>query len=175
MGSFSEIALSFNFADQTPDHVLAAFSALATPNLPVGAPRLPLPVVEAWEMWEPDWREAGYPEGQGDPFEQEPWRHDWASWVSTAMGVQTTPHGHLAWSELGLWNLDCTFSWKTDPATASEALAWLAPHVHPEHTDRKVYVGHARFDYAPQPFLFWVDKGRWELEDLNPNDDWTWG
>jgi hypothetical protein len=175
MGSFSEIVLSFNFADQTPDHVLAAFSGLAVPKMPEGAPSLPPPVVEAWDRWEPDWRLVGYPEGQGDPFEQEPWRHDWAAWISTAMGVQTTPHGLLAWSELGVWNLDCRFSWKTDPDTASEALAWLAPHVNSVYTDGKVLVGYVLSEYAPRPLLFWVDAGRWELEDLNPNDDWRWG
>ena len=175
MGSFSEIVLSFNFDDQTPDDVLAAFSSLAPPDPPEGTPLLPPPVVEAWDPWSPDWRDAGYPDGEGDPFERWPWRHDWASWVSTAMGVQTTPHGRLTWSELGTWNLDCRFSWKTDPSTASEALSWLAPHVDTSYTDGKVLVGHAHFEYAPRPHLFWVDGGRWELEDLNPDDEWMWG
>lgn len=175
MGSFSEIVLSFDFADETPDYVLAAFTALTVPALGEGAPQLPAPVVEAWDMWEPDWREAGYPEGQGDPFVDEPWRHDWASWLSTAMGVQTTPHGWLAWSELGRWNLDCRFSWKAHPTTASEALAWLAPYVHDNEADDKVLVGYAHHEYAPRPHLFWVDAGRWEVEDLNPDDEWMWG
>lgn len=175
MGSFSEIVLSFNFADETPEEVLAAFAALAVSDLPEEAPRLPTPVVEAWEMFEPDWRDAGYPEGQGDPFEATPWRHDWATWLSTAMGVQTTPHGILAWSELGTWNLDCRFSWKTDPETVSDALAWLAPFVDTKYSDGKILVGYVQFEYAPRPHLFWVDAGRWELENLNPNDDWMWG
>jgi hypothetical protein len=175
MGSFTEVVLSFNFADGTPDHVLAAFSSLAVPHLRDGAPRLPPPVVEGWDLWSPDWREAGYPEGQGDPFEAEPWRHDWASWTSTAMGVQTTPHGMLQWSELGAWNLDCRFSWKTDPVTAGEALAWLGPYIGGGNPDGKVLAGYAHFEYAPRPHLFWVGAGRWEIEDLNPNDEWMWG
>src|SRR5215207_540054 len=120
MASFTEVVLSFNFADDTPAHVLAAFAALEVPRLK-GALPLPPPVEEAWDMWEPDWRLAGYPEGEGDPFEDEPWKHDWAAWTSTAMGVQTTPHGHLTWSALDRWNLDCRFSWKTDADTASGA------------------------------------------------------
>jgi hypothetical protein len=175
MGSFSEVVLSFDFADDTPAEVLAAFSALAVPHLDEGAPPLPPPVVEAWEYFSPDWREAGPEDGQGDPFENEPWRHDWASWTSTAMGVQTTPHGLLDWSELGTWNLDCRFSWKTDPHTASEALAWLAPFVSTKYAEGRILVGYAHFEYAPRPHLFWVEDGRWELEDLNPDDEWMWG
>ena len=171
MGSFSEIVLSFNFANETPNHVLAAFAGLAVADSSEEAPSLPAPVVEAWDMWSPDWRDAGFPEGQGDPFENEPWKHDWATWLSTAMGVTTTPHGRLSWSELGAWNLDCRFSWKTDAVTASEALAWMAPYVDLQYAEGKVLVGYAHFEYAPKPHLFWVDGGRWELEDLNPDDD----
>ncbi|HWJ82252.1 MAG TPA: hypothetical protein VNS55_08460 [Nocardioides sp.] len=174
MGSFTEIVLSFDFAEDTPEHVLAAFAALATPAQPEGAPALPEPVVEAWDMFEPDWRLAGWPPGQGDPYEHEPWRHDWAMWVSTAMGVQTTPHGLLQWSGMGGWNLDCRFSWKTDYQTASDALAWLAPYVGRQHPERKNLVGYAHYEYAPRPHLFWVADDRWELEDLNPDDDWMW-
>lgn len=174
MGSFSEVVLSFNFANETPHQVLAAFAALAAPNPPEAAPILPPPVVEAWDAFEPDWRDAGYPDGQGDPFETEPWRHDWATWLSTAMGVQTTPHGRLAWSELGIWNLDCRFSWKTGPETVSHALSWLASFVDTTYSEGKILVGYVHFEYAPRPHLFWVEDGKWELEDLNPNDDWAW-
>lgn len=89
------------------------------------------------------------------------------------MGVQTAPHGLLAWSELGLWNLDCRFSWKTDPVTASDASAWMAPHVDATYATGKVLVGYARHEDAPRPHLFWVDAGRWELDDLN--EEWMWG
>jgi hypothetical protein len=166
MGSFTEVVLSFNFAKDTPAPVLAAFAALEGPRSEE-APPLPAPVEEGWDPWEPDWRLAGYPEGQGDPFEDEPWKHDWAAWTSTAMGVQTTPHGRLTWSALGLWNLDCRFSWKTDVDTASGALAWLAPHVDRTYSNRKILVGYAHDEYQPRPQLFWVDGGRWDVEDLN--------
>ena len=43
------------------------------------------------------------------------------------------------------------------------------------YSDGKVLVGYVHFEYAPRPHLFWVDAGRWELEDLNLNDEWTWG
>lgn len=170
MGSFTEVSLSFNFAKETPNHVLAAFSALAVSDLPADAPRLPAPVVEAWELWEPDWREAGYDEGDGDPFEHEPWRHDWAGWVSDAMGVHTTPHGMLQWSKTGDWNLDCRFSWKTQPEVASSALEWLGPYVGRQYEGAKLLVGYALHEYASRPHLFWVEDGRWKLEDLNSTD-----
>jgi hypothetical protein len=114
-------------------------------------------------------------EGEGDPFESEPWRHDWAAWTSTATGVQTTPHGVLTWSEMGDWNLDCRFSWKTEPEVASSALEWLAPYVGRQYDGTKVLVGYALYEVAPRPHLFWVGDGRWELENLNPDDDWMWG
>ena len=158
-----------------PDYVLAAFSALAEPQLSEDAPTLPSPVVEAWDMWAPDWPEMGLPEGHGDPFEHEPWRHDWASRVSGAMGVTTTPHGRLTWSAMGRWNLDCRFSWKTLPDSASEALSWLAPYVDRGFREGRMLVGYAHHDAAPRPHLFWVHQGQWELEDLNPDDEWTWG
>jgi len=91
------------------------------------------------------------------------------------MGVTTTPHGLLSWSEVGTWNLDCRFSWKTDPVTASEALAWLAPYVDLTYAEGTVLVGYAHFEYAPKPHLLWVSDGRWELEDLNPDDEWMYG
>lgn len=177
MGSFTQVALSFDFRTDTPPEVLAAFSALASPELREGTPQLPPPNVEPWELFEPDWRERdpywrerGHAEGQGDPFMDRPWVHDWAEWVSTTMGGTTTPHGILAWSGRR-WHLDCRFDWKTWPEAAQEALSWLAPFIkvtagHPE------LVGYASFSQAPRPLLFWVVDGRWEMEDLNPNGDW---
>lgn len=172
MGSFTEVVLSLDFAAETPPHVLASVAGLAVPDPREGVPSLPSPVVEAWEAWVPDWRAVGYPEGQGDPFENEPWRHDWASALSTAMSVQTTPHGRLVWSRRGRWNLDCRFSWKTGPIIASDALAWLAPYIDLTHVRGRALVGYAVYEYAPRPHLLWVDAGLWVLEDLNPNDEW---
>ena len=171
MGSFSEVVLWLDLAADTPPHVLAAFAALAAPDQPGGAPPLPPPAEEEWRHFEPDWREAGYPEGQGDPFAAEPWRHDWASWLSMSMGGGTTPHGRLLWSPSGhRWNLDCRCAWKTSPAGASDALAWLAPYVDHSVSRGKVLVGYAQHEYDFRPHLFWVEAGRWVLEDLNPDD-----
>jgi hypothetical protein len=175
MGSFTEVVLSFDFAAQTPPHVLAAVAALAVPDAREDVPRLPPPAVEEWDAFSPDWRTWGYPEGQGDPFESEPWRHGWAFWLSTSMGAGTTPHGRLEWSPWrNRWNLDCRFGWKTDADSASDALAWLAPYVEPTHRAKNL-VGYAHYENAPRPLLFWVADGRWEPEDLNPNDNWQWG
>ena len=172
MGSFTEVVLSFEFKETTPDHVLAAFSRLAVPQEREGAPQPPAPVTEQWDMFSPDWRESG---GERDPFEHEPWRHDWAEWVSLSMGASTTPHGRMTWSDLSRWHLDCRFAWKTFPESVSETLAWLAPYVEPHWRTRPLLVGHAMHEAAPRPHLFWVDQGSWVLEDLNPDDEWTWG
>lgn len=170
MGSFSEVVLSFDFRPSTPDDVLTTFSALASDGPLATAPPLPAPVIEAWDMFEPDWREAG----THDPYLNEPWRHDWAGWMSTAMGVTTTPHGRLVWSTTERWNLGCRFSWNTGPRGVSEAIEWLAPYVDDTHVGGPALIGYAHFEYAPKPHLFWVEDGAWVMEDLNPNDDWAW-
>lgn len=174
MGSFSEVVLSFDFARETPDEVLAAFAALAVPDLREGAPSLPSPVVETG-VFEPDLLDVDYWEGESNPSGTAPWQHDWAPWVSSSMSVYTTPHGRLVWSETGTWNLDCRFSWKTGPEEVSAALSWLAPFVDTKYANGKVLVGYVHFEYAPRPHLFWIEADRWELDDLNPNDDWMWG
>ena len=163
MGSFTEVALSFSFTPWTPPRVLAAFSRLAS-NLPPDAPRLPDPVVEAYEDFEPDWREAG--EDEQDPFEHEPWRHDWAMWCSTAMGVGTTPYGRLTWSQATGWTLDCRFSWKTTPDVVSQSLAWLAPHVALRHRALAL-VGHAQHEYEDLPHVYVTDGVHWLSRNLN--------
>ncbi|WP_182379720.1 hypothetical protein [Nocardioides sp. WS12] len=185
MGSFTEVCLSFDFVESAPEHVLAAFSALAEES--PGAPDLPAPVVEGWELWEPDWRYAGFEER--DPYEHEPWRHDWANAVSIEMSGGTTEHGVLAWTGSN-WNLDCRFSWKMGAEEASEALEWLAPFVEPrlgeyvagrndtggyDWTPNPTLVGYALDEGLPRPFLFWMRDGRWELEDLNPDDEFRDG
>ncbi|WP_183099189.1 hypothetical protein [Nocardioides pelophilus] len=188
MGSFTEVCLSFDFAESTPDHVLAAFSALATGDESNGAPptALPPPVVEAWEDFTPDWRDYLGPDA--NPYEHEPWRHDWARAVSYDMDASTTPHGLLNWSGYR-WHLDCRFSWKTDPLVASAALEWLAPFVEPrlgsfiaglkpgppaeyDWKPNPTLVGYALYEGLPRPHLLWVKEGTWELEDLNPEDAW---
>ena len=166
MGSFTEVGLSLNFKNDVPDYVLAAFSALSGANQPNGAPTLPDPVVEPVEFWEPEMRTTDWV----DPYEHTPWRHDWARLVSLDMGP-CVPHGVLTWAS-NQWNLNCRFSWKSEPWTASDALAWLAPFVDTEWREREL-VGVAVFDGGPRPFLFWVADGRWELEDLNPEGHWT--
>jgi hypothetical protein len=165
VGSFTEVSLSFDFQKDVPDYVLAAFSALSTVDQPEGAATLPAPVVEPVGYWEPEMRTTDWV----DPFEDELWRHDWARLVSLGMGPGV-PHGVLTW-DWDHWNLDCRFSWKSEPWTASDALAWLAPFVDTGWRE-KTLVGVAVFDGGPRPFLFWVGDGRWELEDLNPKDEW---
>lgn len=156
MGSFTSGRLAVEFGASTPDHVLSAFSGLAATGRRT-APPLPAPVVEVWESWEPDWREAGWAEGQGDPHPDEPWRHDWASQVD----------GVLHWTGTH-WELLCSFTWKTHPVVVSEALAWLAPFVATTNRPWRQLVGHAHYEYDPAPHLFWVQSGRWVRQDMNP-------
>lgn len=157
MGSYTEALLNFYFTKTTPDYVLAAFSAYGVPPLRGEAPDLPEPVVEPWGAWSIDWRNAGWPEGEGDPFEDEPWRHDWAS----------QGNGFLRWGG-SHWELHYRFSEKTDPVTISRALEWLAPFIQP--FKRRQLVGYAHHDYDPCPIVFWVEDGQWSWQDMNTED-----
>ena len=168
MGSFSRVFLSFDFREETPEDVLAAFSRLARPHPQDAwwgpAPTLPNPVAEAQEGWEPDWREGGMP----DEFEHEPWRHDWALWLSGAMDVGTTPSASLAWTELKRWNLTSRCSFKSWPEAIHRFLAWLGPYIEGfEDVERARLVGLIEDDAAPRPALLWVQGGELLLEDLN--------
>ncbi|GGD14852.1 hypothetical protein [Nocardioides daphniae] len=165
--------LSFDFRDDTPAEVIAGFSALAPPVLPDQAPTLPTPTVEPWYEFIPDWR-AAYGDPEADPFRDEPWRHNWAPHLALSMGGTTTAHAVLTWGEMDAWNLDCRVAWKTGPEEVSEALSWLAPFVSTHWFQRPVLVGHVHHEAAPRPHLFWVDRGSWVLEDLNPDDEWRW-
>jgi hypothetical protein len=178
VGSFSEVVFSFNFRKDTPDAVLAAFSALAKPvpdDASWGpAPNLPPPVVEPSEDWEPDYADEGWPDP--DPNEAEPWRHEWAPWLSVAMGIQTVPSAALVWSETKQWNFACRFSFQGLPERIYRFLSWLGPFID-DHgdPDRPRFVGHIHHEYAPRPHLLWCQNGRLTMEDLNPDDNWQWG
>ena len=167
MGSFTEVVLSFDLRESTPPEVLAAFSALAKP-LPEGAhwgpaPELPEPVSEPSDFWEPDWREAG----DEDEFEAEPWRHEWATWLSGSMSVSTVPSAALVWSEVGRWNLTCRCSFKSWPEAVFTFLEWLGPFIETHGLERPLFVGYLLDDGQPRPHLLWGFDGRLSMENLN--------
>jgi len=169
MGEFTEVVMSFEFREDTPTEVLAAFSALAEP-LPDDAwwgpaPELPQPVSEVHEWWSPDWREAG--PGMEDEFESEPWRHDWARWLSGSMSVSTVPSAALTWSEMRRWNLTCRCSFKSWPGAVFTFLEWLGPFVETYQSNRPWFVGYMLYDVAPRPNLLWARDGNFAMEDLN--------
>jgi len=162
VGSFTEASLGFSFRNDVPAEVLAAFSALAPVERPANWPPLPDPVVEPVVDWAPDWAETS---AEPDPYEGQPWRHDWATWMSSAMGVQTTPHGRLEWSRMGRWHLDCRFSFKLKARGVFKFLRWLGPHIH-HHDGQNLFVGTLHFEYDERPHLLWCSDGELRLESL---------
>ena len=168
MGSFSEVVLSFDFREDTPAEVLAAFSALAQPLQDDAwwgpAPELPEPVREPVEWWCPDWREEG---GTTDEFEAEPWRHDWAQWLGGSMSVSTVPSAALVWSQTGRWNLTCRCSFKTWPESVFVFLEWLGPFIESWPDGAPQFLGYIEYDGAPRPYLLWEHDRRLAMEDLN--------
>jgi hypothetical protein len=167
MGSFSQIVLGFEFQPDTPDHVLAAFSALTVPSGPdlYGNPPPPLP-----EPFDPDpERLAWSPEIEAfDPAEDpEPWRHGWAGWLSQSMGVQYTPASQMVWSQTGRWTVSCRWGMKWHWTSLLPWLAWLGPFL--ERYERVPrLLGYIEFEYDERPTLVWLTPdGRIVGEDLN--------
>ncbi|CAA9517463.1 MAG: hypothetical protein AVDCRST_MAG67-3148 [uncultured Solirubrobacteraceae bacterium] len=167
MGSFSEVVMSLDFRVDTPAEVLAAFSALEQP-IPGDAwwgpaPALPEPVIEPVQWWSPDWREAG----ETDEFEAEPWRHDWASWLSGSMSGSTVASAALVWTLSKRWNLTCRCSFKSWAEAIFVFLEWLGPFID-SWEDRPRLVGYIDDEQEPRPYLLWVQHRRLVMEDLNP-------
>lgn len=175
MGSFSELVMSFDFRPETPPEVLSAFSAVAQPVSDGSywgpAPALPPPVDEPSGDWEPEMLSEWAGAGANDPFASEPWRHDWASWLSQAMGVATTPSAALQWATTKRWNFSCRCSFKTDPHSIAEFLRWLAPFIDSPSAGQDLLLGYIKWE-APRPYLLWVKDEVVSLEDLNPDDSW---
>jgi hypothetical protein len=168
LGSFAEVVLSFHFREDTPDEVLAAFSALEKPHPEARAgsdqaPALPEPVHEPAEHWEPDWREAGYE----DEFEAEPWRHDWAAWLSSSMSIGVVPSAALVWTTQRRWNLTCRCDFKSGAEVIYAFLEWLGPFIETWGDDRPVLLGYIDSEEGPRPCLLWAHNGRLQMEDLN--------
>lgn len=172
MGSFSKLVMAFKFRDDTPDEVLAAFSALERPlgpGAPFGpAPALPAPNVEPVDIWEPDYEEAGWEEP--DPLADEPWRHEWAPHFGGLLSEDWAPSAALDWRQG--WYFECRSVFKSSPGTVGNFLAWLGPFIDPEfQTHRPVLLGYVKYEYEPRPWLLWWSDGELSLENLN-GDDW---
>jgi hypothetical protein len=168
MGEFCEGVLGFPFRTDTPDDVLAAFSALADP-VSADAPVLPAPVEPDPYFRMPtdfaqDPSEAGmYDE---DPYPGEPWRHDWAGAFGGSMGVMFVAHSRLVWSEMGLWTLSTRFSVKDEQHRVLRALTWLGPYIEP-HGEEPLLLGYLRDEYQARPLLVWHQHTNVYGEDLS--------
>jgi hypothetical protein len=169
MGSFSEVVLGFSFREDTPDEVLAAVSALERPSLepapwrePVPAP--PEPVNEPVDWWCPDWRDMGG--GEQDPLEQQPWRHDWAPWLSGSMMSGIEPSAALVWTGWH-WNLTCRCAFKAGAESVYVALEWFGRFIEGRDPDLPLLVGYIDDEQKPRPYLLWTNDGRLVMEDLN--------
>jgi hypothetical protein len=168
MGSFSEVVLGFSFREDTPDDVLAAVSGLEQtfPGTNYGAPppSLPEPVREPVDGWIPDWRHAG---PDRDPFEAEPWRHDWAPWLRVNMGGGSVTSAALVWTGYS-WNLTCRFVFKGWAEMIHEFLEWLGPFIVMTYgTERPELIGYINDQQELRPYLLWVRESRLVMEDLN--------
>lgn len=171
MGQFTELSLSFYFHEDTPSDVLSTFAPLRRPDqdssFAGSAPNLtsfdPAPN-DDW--WEPDW---GAADG-ADPLAHEPWRHDWARWLSGSMSVSTVPTAALVWSELKLWHFSCRCSLKVWPDVVLESLGWLGSFIHTSDNEaypRPDLVGVMTYDGSLRPYLLFCQYGRLSIQNLN--------
>ena len=170
MGSFTDVVMSFDFRPDTPPEVLAAFSSLARP-VPSDSfwdppPQLPDPVVEPSESWDPDWRESGIDE----EFPDEPWRHDWAGYLSESASVATVAHAALVWRVGRYWNLSFRTSFKTWAEAVFAFLEWLGPFIYAYNEDYPLLIGYLNDDTEERPRLLWFTDRKLTLEDLNTDD-----
>jgi hypothetical protein len=159
MGSFAEGILFFQFRRDTPDYVLAAFSALAGPVAP-DAPSLPPPVEpDAYGNTPTDFAQNADEIGmfQEDPFPGEPWRHDWAGPLGGSMGAMFVGHSQLFW-EMERWTVSARFSLKDDPYRILRAIKWLGPYIEPNDSEDPhdpLLLGYLRHEYQVRPILVW--------------------
>ncbi|WP_146847560.1 hypothetical protein [Cellulomonas terrae] len=165
MGSYTEVVLQLTFTPETPDHVLAAFSALAGP-VPYGAPPLPAPhqIGDETGIWEPT-DEVSTP--ADDP---QPWMHDWPGWLSSSMSVAITPHAQLTWSDMGRWVLSCRWGIKSWPEAIVPALQWLGPYLE-GFDQRPIILGYMQYGGDARPTLVWLWQGHITIENLTPEDE----
>lgn len=170
MGSYSEVVLGFSFKPNTPEYVLAAFSALeAAPrddedgwNYESRPPLPPPQEIDEDEVgvWEPtDW--------EHDLADPTPWRHDWAAWMNLSQSVHITPHAQMTWSAVGLWTVSCRWGIKAHPDNIVPVLGWLGPYLEPSRPC-PTFIGTIEFEYAPRPWLLWLFEEKIYSEDLNP-------
>ena len=156
MGSFSEVVLGFSFRPDTPDYVLAAFSALAVPPPPGSSagtpPDLPPPHDVNW-LSDGDWEPT---DELADPAaDPEPWRHDWAGWFRGSMSVSITPSAQMVWSEVNRWTVSCRWGIKSWPDAIIPALRWLGPYL-VAFDQRPILLGYIQNGAEPRPTLVWL-------------------
>lgn len=175
MGSFCEIVMSFPLRSDVSDEVLAAFASIAVPS--DEAPPLPSPVVESDPMWE-----IGFP----DTDMSDPWSHDWGFWLgmsSTTSYIPSDQGATMVWRSRR-WVVTARATWQSTAEMFMDSLAPLGTVIDAEHTPRYderlgadeyttgLFVGYARHEAEPRPWLLWAKNGEFFAEDLNPPDFW---
>lgn len=156
MGSFSEVVLGFSFREDTPEYVLAGFSALAVPPPPgscAGTPPDLPPPHDINRLNDGDWEPTN--ELSDPAADPEPWRHDWAGWFRQSMSVSITPSAQMVWSEVGLWTVSCRWGIKSWPDAIIPALRWIGPYL-VAFDQRPILLGYVQDDSEPRPTLVWL-------------------
>jgi hypothetical protein len=171
MGSFSELVMSFPLRADVGAEVLAAFASIAVPN--PDAPPLPPAIDDRSGDWWPDEPECDM---------SDPWSHDWGSWLGsegTISYIGSDQGATMVWRHRQ-WVVTSRATWKAAPEEFIENLAVLGSIIDATISPRYdagdggdglitgFFVGYARFEYEPRPWLLWADGHRLLGENLNP-------
>jgi len=173
VGSFSELVMSFPLrADVGPD-VLASFASIAVPDPdapPLPPPNREDPVADDWDLDDPERDRSG------------PWSHDWGALLgasSTTAYIGSDQGATMRWRRRR-WVVTSRATWKSAPEDFLPSLAVLGTVIdvsagrgyEPYHQADGVmtgfFVGYARHEREPRPWLLWADGQRLVAENLNP-------
>lgn len=171
MGSFSEIVMSFPLRVDLSDDVLAAFASIAVPS--EEAPPLPPPVTDINDWWDLSDPECDL---------SNPWTHDWGSMLGQSGTVSYIPSDQgasMLWRSRR-WVVTARATWKAAPEEFVGNLAPLGAVIDAEHTPyyesyfnagdltTGLFLGYARHESEPRPWLLWAKQGEFFAENLNP-------
>jgi hypothetical protein len=168
VGSFCEIVMSFPLRPDVGEEVLSAFASIAVPS--DDAPTLPLPAIAngPWDV-------------------SDPWANDWGAELGTSFDtayIGSDQGATMLWRGRR-WVVTARSTWKAWPVELFGHLAVLGTVIDassaPQYWDTstmavhraKFFVGYARHEAEPRPWLLWADGDTLTAENLNPPEHLT--
>jgi hypothetical protein len=162
--------MSFPLRPDVDHDVLAAFASIAVPR--TDSPELPPAVRDDSLEWQLD----------GECDMSDPWAHDWGTWLAASYSatIDSDQRASMLWHR-DHWVVTCRATWKSMPEGFVGNLAVLGTVIDAgraqrydswvtgaEHLSTGFFVGYARHELEPRPWLLWADGASLHAENLNP-------